>query len=276
MATVARFFTLVALAAGSAACGGSLNVPNLTPAAGSNDGITIEPVTAMNPTLASSVLADFTPVVSAPALTERSCSHADSHQSGCLTHALSVEHTRPYQHARRNVHAITNTATGYARYYDYSHRSRVGHARGHRHRRVGPGRRGRGHDKRRHGYAGGTLVNATRTQAGLPALKVNGTLTSSANAYAKLMADRNFFSHDGIDGSSPQSRIKASGYAGRFKGEALAAGQSSPQSALNTWLNSPAHRDILMDRNAVEVGIGYYSKPGTTYTTYWVFVTGAP
>ena len=121
-----------------------------------------------------------------------------------------------------------------------------------------------------------TLVNATRTQAGLPALKVNGTLTSSANAYAKLMADRNFFSHDGIDGSSPQSRIKASGYAGRFKGEALAAGQTSPQSALNTWLNSPAHRDILMDRNAVEVGIGYYSKPGTAYTTYWVFVTGAP
>ena len=121
-----------------------------------------------------------------------------------------------------------------------------------------------------------SLVNQTRTQAGLPALKVNGTLSASANAYAKLMADRNFFGHDGIDGSSPQSRIKASGYTGRFKGEALAAGQASAQSALNTWLNSPAHRDILMDRSAVEVGIGFYSKPGTTYTTYWVFVSGTP
>jgi uncharacterized protein YkwD len=121
-----------------------------------------------------------------------------------------------------------------------------------------------------------SLINATRTQAGLPALKVNATLTASATAYARLMADRNFFSHDGIDGSSPQSRIKASGYAGRFKGEALAAGQASPQSALNTWLNSPSHRDILMDKAAVEVGIGFYSKPGTTYTTYWVFVSGIP
>ena len=121
-----------------------------------------------------------------------------------------------------------------------------------------------------------SLINATRTQAGLPALKINATLTASANSYAKLMADRNFFAHEGIDGSSPQSRIKASGYAGRFKGEALAAGQYSPQSALTTWLNSPAHRDILMDKSAVEAGIGYYSKPGTTYTTYWVLVTGTP
>ena len=87
---------------------------------------------------------------------------------------------------------------------------------------------------------------------------------------------RERFAHDGIDGSSPQSRIKAAGYTGRFKGEALAAGQSSAQSALNTWLNSPAHRDILMDRSAVDVGIGYYSKPGTTYTTYWVLVSGTP
>ena len=121
-----------------------------------------------------------------------------------------------------------------------------------------------------------SLINATRTQAGLPALRVNATLSASANAYARLMGERNFFSHNGLDGSTPQSRIKASGYAGRFKGEALAAGQASPQSALNTWLNSPSHRDILMDRSAVEVGIGYYSKPGTTYTTYWVFVSGAP
>jgi uncharacterized protein YkwD len=43
---------------------------------------------------------------------------------------------------------------------------------------------------------------------------------------------------------------------------------------LNTWLNSPAHRDIIMDRNAVDVGIGYFSKSGTTYTTYWVLMTG--
>jgi uncharacterized protein YkwD len=118
------------------------------------------------------------------------------------------------------------------------------------------------------------LLNQQRASAGAPPLRVNGTLASAANNYARLMADRNFFSHDGIDGSSPSSRVSASGYAGRFKGEALAAGQNSPQSVINTWLNSAGHRDIIMDRNAVDVGIGYFSKPGTTYTTYWVLVTG--
>jgi uncharacterized protein YkwD len=121
-----------------------------------------------------------------------------------------------------------------------------------------------------------TALNAYRTQAGLPALRTNAALSAAANNYAKLMADRNSFAHDGPDGSSPSGRIRASGYAGKFKGEALAAGQTSPQSALSTWLNSPSHRDIVLDRGAVDVGIGYYSKPGTTYTTYWVLVTGAP
>jgi len=120
------------------------------------------------------------------------------------------------------------------------------------------------------------LVNDTRASRGLAPLRSAGALTADAASYAKYLGDQNYFAHDGLDGSSPSSRATKSGYSGRFKGEALAAGQSSAQGALNTWLGSPAHAAILLDGSAIDVGIGYYNKPGSSYTYYWVLVTGVP
>jgi uncharacterized protein YkwD len=120
------------------------------------------------------------------------------------------------------------------------------------------------------------LVNTYRASAGLKPLRASGAINADATSYAKLLGDKNFFAHDGLDGSSPSSRLAAAGYTGRFKGEALAAGQSSAQGALTTWLNSPAHRDIVLDPSAVDIGLGYYNKPGSSYTNYWVLVTGVP
>ena len=120
------------------------------------------------------------------------------------------------------------------------------------------------------------VVNDARSQRGLAPLRSSGALTLDAASYAKYLGDQNYFAHDGLDGSSPSSRATRAGYAGRFKGEALAAGQSSAESALSTWLGSPAHAAIVLDGSAVDVGIGYYSKPGSSYTYYWVLVTGVP
>jgi uncharacterized protein YkwD len=119
-------------------------------------------------------------------------------------------------------------------------------------------------------------VNQVRTSSGRQALRQNGTLTAAADKYARYMAERGFFAHDGLDGSTPASRLVASGYAGQFRGEALAAGQASGQSAVNTWMNSPAHAAIVLDATAVEVGIGYFFMPGSFYGHYWVLVVGAP
>ena len=120
------------------------------------------------------------------------------------------------------------------------------------------------------------LVNDRRGARGLAPLRMSGALTVDAAGYAKYLGDQNYFAHDGLDGSSPSSRATKAGYSGRFKGEALAAGQSSADGALNTWLGSPAHAAIVLDASAVDVGIGYYSKPGSSYTYYWVLVTGVP
>jgi uncharacterized protein YkwD len=110
----------------------------------------------------------------------------------------------------------------------------------------------------------------------LAQLSSSAALAGAASGYARYMGEANFFSHTGANGSTPDSRVKASGYAGSYRGEALAAGQATPQAALASLLNSPPHFRILMDAGATAVGIGYFYQPGSAYGHYWVVVTGTP
>lgn len=121
-----------------------------------------------------------------------------------------------------------------------------------------------------------SLLNAYRTAIGRQPLAVNITLSAAATAYAQYEGRTNSFGHTGIDGSVAETRIAKMGYAGRFRGEALAAGQASADAALKTWINSPAHNAIISSADAVEVGIGYGYIPGSYYGHYWVLVTGVP
>lgn len=126
-----------------------------------------------------------------------------------------------------------------------------------------------------------SVLNRYRTDSGRNALRADPALMSAAAAYARQMADANWFYcgcdlHSGPDGSQPENRIARAGYGGRFRGEAIAGGQASGQDAIVTWLNSPPHAAIVLDPNAVDVGIGYYFKPGDLYGHYWVLVVGRP
>jgi uncharacterized protein YkwD len=126
-----------------------------------------------------------------------------------------------------------------------------------------------------------TALNALRVSRGLKPFQLNGTLTASASAYAKLMADKSWFGcgcdpHTGPDGSQPDRRAVAAGYRGLFRGEALAAGQVSGPAAVSSWLSSPSHAFIILDSTAVEVGLGYAYNPSDPYHHYWVLETGIP
>jgi uncharacterized protein YkwD len=120
------------------------------------------------------------------------------------------------------------------------------------------------------------LLNDYRASSGRSQLVVNANLAASATSYAQLMARTNYFGHTGPDGSVAETRMAAAGYRGRFKGEALAAGQASADAAVRNWLTSAAHASIVLDPNAIEIGIGYAFGAGSSYGHYWVLVTGAP
>ena len=120
------------------------------------------------------------------------------------------------------------------------------------------------------------LLNALRSGRGIGAVTLNGALTTASNTFASYMGSANFFGHYGPDGSAPRARLTAAGYRGSFKGEALSAGQATPQAALNALLASPPHQAILLDASAVEIGVGYAFQAGSSYSHYWVVVTGTP
>jgi uncharacterized protein YkwD len=120
------------------------------------------------------------------------------------------------------------------------------------------------------------LLNEFRTENGIPALQYNETLSASASAYAAYMATTNFFGHYPPSGSTPAGRIAAAGFEGQYEGEALSAGQPTPAVALSRLLGSPAHAKILLNPNAIAVGVGYAYDASSYYGSYWAIVTANP
>lgn len=124
------------------------------------------------------------------------------------------------------------------------------------------------------------ITNGYRSQAGLSPLTLNNRLNRAAQGHSESMALDDFFSHTGIDGSSPFDRIESEGYQFRTAAENIAAGYSTPESVVAAWMNSPGHRANILDGSLHEIGIGYYflaNDPGTlTYNSYWTQAFGTP
>jgi len=123
-----------------------------------------------------------------------------------------------------------------------------------------------------------TAVNAYRAQSGLPAYNVNPQLARAAQAHANDMACNKLFVHTGSNGSTPDSRIKASGYIAKFKSENVYGSYPplSGQDVTNWWKNDktdPNHNLNLISDTFVDIGVGYafFNNFG-----YYVIVFASP
>jgi serralysin len=117
------------------------------------------------------------------------------------------------------------------------------------------------------------LTNEFRAQNGLAALKSNVELQATAQGHSQDMAVADYFSHTGKDGSAPWDRAKRVGYAANSMGENIAAGQTTPQSVVQGWIDSPGHRENMLNRSYTELGVGYFLLENDTgsvnYNHYW-------
>ena len=111
--------------------------------------------------------------------------------------------------------------------------------------------------------------------AAVKPLTLSDTLSRAALAHAAEMAQFSHFSHDGRDGSSPADRMTRAGYEWKAVGENIAAGQTTPESVVEGWLNSPQHCANLMAPQFREMGIAYYVNRESRAGIYWVQVFGA-
>ena len=124
------------------------------------------------------------------------------------------------------------------------------------------------------------LTNIERAKEGLKPLTLNSQLVDAAQDHSSDMAQDDFFSHTGADGSDVGSRVIDSGYQYSTAGENIAAGQTTAAEVVEGWMNSPGHRANILNPDFTEIGIGYEYLENDTgsvnYNHYWTQVFGTP
>ena len=104
------------------------------------------------------------------------------------------------------------------------------------------------------------LTNVERWDNGMLApFKMVEELCNSSQGHSQSMALNDFFAHcDLSSGATMGQRITAAGYGWNSASENIAAGYSSPQSAVNGWMNSSGHRANILSTSRRDIGAGYY------------------
>lgn len=120
------------------------------------------------------------------------------------------------------------------------------------------------------------LINAYRKANGLSALALTQTLSTAAEHHSASMANNNYFSHTLVpEGISWSQNIKNHGYDfNTFRGENIAAGNSTPDRTFDQWKASPTHNDNMLNPNFKAMGIGKAYGAESTYKTYWTNTFG--
>jgi uncharacterized protein YkwD len=115
-----------------------------------------------------------------------------------------------------------------------------------------------------------------RKFAAVKPLRWNDKLARAAQTHADDMAQFNYFSHTGRDGSNPAQRVERAGYRYRATGENIAAGQMKPEDAVAGWIKSPPHCENLMKPVYTEMGVAYSVNERSELGVYWAQEFGTP
>jgi uncharacterized protein YkwD len=99
------------------------------------------------------------------------------------------------------------------------------------------------------------LTNSYRAQYGMPPLRVSYLLEGVAAVQAMDMRRNRFFSHYGSDGSDIGDRALQQGYRYCVIAENIAQGHRSPRGVTRGWIQSPGHRENLLDPDVTEIGV---------------------
>lgn len=104
------------------------------------------------------------------------------------------------------------------------------------------------------------LTNGYRKNHGLTELKNDYWLGVLAREHSKDMALENYFSNESPSTGTLSDRLKTSGIVQRKAGENIAFNYVDAIEAVHGWLNSSAHRQVLLDKDFTHLGTGVYGK----------------
>jgi len=103
------------------------------------------------------------------------------------------------------------------------------------------------------------LTNEVRQQYGLPFVQEDLLLNKAAEEKAQDMFKNKYFSHYSPTGVSPWDWIDKSGYDYYYAGENLAMNFLDTEEVIKGWLNSPSHKENLLNKDYKDMGIAVVS-----------------
>lgn len=99
------------------------------------------------------------------------------------------------------------------------------------------------------------LANQARIESGISALKINPKLVEAAQAKAQDMISRGYFAHISPNGVTPWYWVEKAGYNYMAAGENLARGFSDSKFVHQAWMNSPSHKENILNNKYQEIGM---------------------
>ncbi len=100
-------------------------------------------------------------------------------------------------------------------------------------------------------------INRVRLKNDRSVLIVNEYLNKSATDKATKLINLKLFSHDIPEHHSISDGIKKTGYRATWYGENLACGYDDAVELVDVWMKSELHRNILLDKDFVDIGIAF-------------------
>jgi hypothetical protein len=121
------------------------------------------------------------------------------------------------------------------------------------------------------------LTNKERAQTTAVPLVRNATLDAAAKLKAEDMARNEYFAHFSPAGVSPWHWFDEAGYVYAYAGENLAIHFTDSTEVVDAWMNSPAHRENIVNGVYTEIGVGTAKGKYEGYdTVYVVQLFGTP
>lgn len=122
------------------------------------------------------------------------------------------------------------------------------------------------------------LINQQRIDNGLKPLVFDSKLVAIAESHSQDMITRNYFAHNTPDGQTSIDRIKTSNSQYCNSENNIAMGENIFEGSLygsddfakytvNSWMNSPSHKENILERNYVSEGIGIAINGNTALVT---------
>lgn len=99
-------------------------------------------------------------------------------------------------------------------------------------------------------------ANQERQNRAVPVLQFNVQLAEAAGMKAQDMANRGYFAHQTPEGEEPWVWLDRAGYSFAYAGENLAVNFIDAQDVNRAWMDSPTHRNNILNSSYREIGIG--------------------